>query len=338
MFSSIAQMFKQQQNGQQNNLNFKNADLQRTTFDFDKLTGDLGANLLNNYNSRSFKQIMNGQNANFLTKDFTSNLGKTSIRLDDKETYRKMLNSSNQKTSQTKIINEITKNFLSQNTSTTVKKPDFSFLLKKNDASVKNNWYNQATTTKPENKTTNQLTTLYKPSFKVFDNLTPSNNFPYGKRISLLEKLKKIDEKERTNFHLDRENEYIDLENESNNDLNNVIQRNLLYNKPFNQQSQQQMEYDDNHFGNISKGTSSLCISEPWEDLQDEMEIDDQTNQPLSKLTKQTNFTDKSFADKIAKKLEEVNLEQNRILKEKENKYKEVEGNIKFVIIILFIY
>lgn len=326
MFSSIAQMFKQQQNNQQQN-SFKNPDLQKTTFDFDKkLTSDFSVNILNNYNSLSLKQIMDNQGTMFLNKDLTSNLGKTSIRLDDKEAYRKMLNSSNQKNTQNKIINELTKNLLSQNSS--VQKRDFSFLLKKNDALIKNNWYNQSTgLDKKPAATTNQLSSLYKQPFKAFDHLTQqqsNNNFQYGKRVGLLEKLKRIDEQERTNF--------VDLEGISNNDLNSVVQRNLLINKPFIQQ----MEYDDNHFGNISKGTSSLCISEAWEDIERDVEDEqmdiDEPKQTSKLQAKKVTLTEKNLAEKIAKRLEEVNLEQNRILKEKENKCKEVEENTRLTI------
>lgn len=315
MFSSIAQIFKQQ-NGQQTNSNFKNADIQKpTTFDFDKkLNTDFGMNLVNNYTNLSLRQIMNGQGTAFLSKDLI-NLGKTSIRLDDKETYRKMLNNSsscqnnksnlNQQNKQ--LIHDFTKSLLTQNAT---KKRDFSFLLKKNDNLIKSNWYNASGL---ENKpNTHQLSSFYKP----FSHLTNAQ-LPYGKRVSLLENLKKIDEQERTNFHSD----CIDLEN----DLNNVVQRTLVENKQF------VMEYDDNHFGNISKGTSSLCISEPWEDVQEEdMEVDDPTQQP--KLSAPVDIHDKNFADKIAKRLEQVDIEQNRILKEKENKYKEVEENTRLTI------
>ena len=307
-------MFKQQQNGQQNS-NFKNADIQKATFD-KKLNHDFGANLLNNYTNLSLKQIMNGQGTTFLTKDFV-NLGKTSIRLDDKEIYRKMLNNSQtNSTSQKKVINEITKNLLTQTTN--VKKSDFSFLLKKNDALIKSNWYNTALDNKQlQQQHQNQLSSFYRP-FRTFDHLTNTQAFPYGKRISLLENLKKIDEQERTNF------DCVDLEN----DLNSVVQRQLLINKQLN------LEYDDNHFGNISKGTSSLCISEAWEDLQQEqMEIDDPPILNNSKLSATpVDILDKNFADKIAQKLEALDVEQNRILKEKENKYKEVEENTRLTI------
>lgn len=309
-------MFKQQQNnGQQN---FKNADLQKTTFDFErKLNHDFGANLLNNYTNLSLKQIMNGQGTPFLAKDFVS-LGKTSIRLDDKETYRKMLNNSASNSStQKKIINEFTKNLLSQSNAAVKPKRDFSFLLKKNDSLIKSNWYNMATLDQKQNAAS-QLSSFYKP-FRTFDHLTNAQ-FPYGKRISLLENLKKIDEQERLSGLQGQD--CIDLEN---NRLNNVVQRTLVANKPFN------LEYDDNHFGNISKGTSSLCISEAWEDIQgEEMEVDDVS--AAAQLSAPADIHDKNFADKIAKKLEALDEEQNRILKEKENKYKEVEENTRLTI------
>lgn len=310
-------MFKQQQNNGQPS-NFKNADLHKTTLDFErKLNHDFGANLLTNYTNLSLKQIMNGQGTPFLTKEFV-NLGQTSIRLDDKETYRKMLNNSASNSStQKKIINEFTKNLLSQNSNAAPRqKRDFSFLLKKNDTLIKNNWYNTAALA--DNKPNAQLSSFYKP-FRGFDHLTNAQ-FPYGKRISLLENLKKIDEQERLSQLQNQD--CIDLENDR---LNNVVQRTLVANKPFN------LEYDDNHFGNISKGTSSLCISEAWEDIQgDEMEVDDPT--AATQLSAPVDIHDKNFADKIAKKLEALDEEQNRILKEKENKYKEVEENTRLTI------
>lgn len=309
-------MFKQQ-NGQQNS-NFKNADLQKAhTIDFDKKLShhDFGANLLNNYTNLSLKQIMNGQGTTFKTKDFV-NLGRTSIRLDDKETYRKMLNNSQSNNNSKKIINDFTKNLLLKQNSA-VKKNDFSFLLKKNDALIKNNWYNTPALNNRQT-TTNPISSFYKP-FAKFDQLG-NTQFQYGKRISLLENLKKIDELERSNFS-SQQQDCIDLEN----DLNNVVQRTLVVNKQFN------LEYDDNHFGNISKGTSSLCISEAWEDIQnDEMEVD--FDPKVNKLSAPVDIHDKNFADNIAKKLEALDDEQNRILKEKENKYKEIEENTRLTI------
>jgi len=293
MFSSIAQMFKQ--NGQINrNASDATQHQKSTAFELDKkLTTDFGANLVNNYTNLSLKQIMNGQGATFSAKDFI-NLGKTSIRLDDKETYRMMLNSSgierentNQKNN--KMINDFTKSLLSQNVMN--RKRDFSSLLK-TDNLIKNNWYNTTLDNAKSNK--NQLSSLYKP----FSQLTANNQPPFDKRISLLENLKKIDEQESN------------LPNR--NDLNNVVQRTLVENK-------QLMEYDDNYFGNRSKGTSSLCISEPWE----EMEIDNESKMDIH---------DKNFADKIADKLEKLDIEQNRIMKEKENKYKDAEESTRLTI------